>query len=520
MTTQSPATNAPDLLPCAFCNSVAQLSQNADENPLRALWWTIGCSDDNCPAYLGVSYERRGDAIKAWNTRATPATPAPPSDTNAAPSVSDAKPKAWVTPLRYGSQVTFYKPPKPADDDDEEWYCYPLFRHPEAERAERARAPASQPAKDAALVALRNLREGVAKQPANVDEPGWLDAIHEADRVLHDADRSQRVYTRDATDDPDMGGEPAAAPAQSAKPAPVTATAGGERWKLASFVMSLFADPDFANSDAEAFEAVKERAVEMGIAEEILQNRFGEDDESEVAYKLAGWVVDAGKDSAIAAEPEQQGGECDECGGVGRYHVTTCSRSLLVKTADAAQQDARGGRVSDARIDAAIADRARESQGDADEYFRVKLPPPRSPDGLSMRQGKVDMARDDGWNSALAEVERMNPPIKKTATAQPASAAGDAVAWLSPSGQIKTNADVRFDGTDTTGWKPLYLHPPAVAQPDSATGGGDLRTAILRIVANASEQVVLADSEDWKVGVRHVLHDLRLALRADWEGEE
>jgi hypothetical protein len=36
---------------------------------------------------------------------------------------------AWVTPLRYGSKVSFPKPPKPEgwDDDEEKWFCRPLF---------------------------------------------------------------------------------------------------------------------------------------------------------------------------------------------------------------------------------------------------------------------------------------------------------------------------------------------------------------------------------------------------------
>jgi hypothetical protein len=36
---------------------------------------------------------------------------------------------AWVTPLRYGSKVSFPKPPKPIgwDDDEGEWHCDPLF---------------------------------------------------------------------------------------------------------------------------------------------------------------------------------------------------------------------------------------------------------------------------------------------------------------------------------------------------------------------------------------------------------
>lgn len=49
----------------------------------------------------------------------------------AARPVADAgEAVAWVTPLRYGSRVTFYQPPKPDqwDDGEEQWYCYPLYR--------------------------------------------------------------------------------------------------------------------------------------------------------------------------------------------------------------------------------------------------------------------------------------------------------------------------------------------------------------------------------------------------------
>lgn len=43
----------------------------------------------------------------------------------------EAKPVAYVTPLLYGSQVTFYKPPKPdgfdEENDGKKWYCRPLI---------------------------------------------------------------------------------------------------------------------------------------------------------------------------------------------------------------------------------------------------------------------------------------------------------------------------------------------------------------------------------------------------------
>lgn len=61
--------------------------------------------------------------IEEWNRRAAPST-------ESASPAEGAKPAAWVTPLLYGEQVTFYKPPAPAPGEDDEWYCYPLFRHP------------------------------------------------------------------------------------------------------------------------------------------------------------------------------------------------------------------------------------------------------------------------------------------------------------------------------------------------------------------------------------------------------
>ncbi len=53
------------------------------------------------------------------------------------------KPIAWVTPLRWGSQVTFYKPP-PSTDDEVEWFCRPLWS------TEQAQAIAAQDMLDAA----------------------------------------------------------------------------------------------------------------------------------------------------------------------------------------------------------------------------------------------------------------------------------------------------------------------------------------------------------------------------------
>lgn len=46
----------------------------------------------------------------------------------------EQKAAAWVTPLHYGSRVTFYKPPTPDEwnDDIGEYYCMPLFTVPPA----------------------------------------------------------------------------------------------------------------------------------------------------------------------------------------------------------------------------------------------------------------------------------------------------------------------------------------------------------------------------------------------------
>lgn len=56
-----------------------------------------------------------------------------------APASGEVEPVAWVTPLAYGQQVTFYKPSMPAGFNDNEagvtWYCRPLVyadTHPPA----------------------------------------------------------------------------------------------------------------------------------------------------------------------------------------------------------------------------------------------------------------------------------------------------------------------------------------------------------------------------------------------------
>lgn len=35
---------------------------------------------------------------------------------------------AWVSPRAYGSQLTFVMPIKPSGIEDDDWYCYPLYR--------------------------------------------------------------------------------------------------------------------------------------------------------------------------------------------------------------------------------------------------------------------------------------------------------------------------------------------------------------------------------------------------------
>jgi hypothetical protein len=39
----------------------------------------------------------------------------------------------------------------------------------------------------------------------------------------------------------------------------------------------------------------------------------------------------------------------------------------------------------------------------------------------------------------------------------------DSMLWRSPDGRVKSEADIRFDGTDTTGW--VRVPPPAMKDP-------------------------------------------------------
>ena len=80
---------------------------------------------------------------------------------------------------------------------------------------------------------------------------------------------------------------------------PTEATKAGDLHKLARFVSAVFADSSFS-LDMDSHPETKELAIELGIAEEVLQNRFVEDDEADVAYTLAQWVRDL---AAPPAEP-------------------------------------------------------------------------------------------------------------------------------------------------------------------------------------------------------------------------
>lgn len=70
---------------------------------------------------------------------------------------------AWVTPLRYGSKLTFPKPPKPEgwDDDEEKWFCNPLFSAEQVRDAIRA-ALAAAPSQPAPIQATSEAWEFIA----------------------------------------------------------------------------------------------------------------------------------------------------------------------------------------------------------------------------------------------------------------------------------------------------------------------------------------------------------------------
>lgn len=99
---------------CSVCGEAART-----ETPVA---WPLG--------RLEIPYQKMAEAYKEVNYRSI-------RDDNQAPASGEAV--AWVTPLTYGQQVTFYKPPMPEGFDDNEagvtWYCRPLFyadTHPPA----------------------------------------------------------------------------------------------------------------------------------------------------------------------------------------------------------------------------------------------------------------------------------------------------------------------------------------------------------------------------------------------------
>ena len=94
-------------------------------------------------------------------------------------AVSEAtlEPVAWVTPSRYGSQVTLYEPKKPMPwtDDEIEWYCRPLYAEP----------PRSEPLTDDEIIAI-GYKAGFAIDCIKNDETeeieeGFLDEFGDVD---------------------------------------------------------------------------------------------------------------------------------------------------------------------------------------------------------------------------------------------------------------------------------------------------------------------------------------------------
>lgn len=71
---------------CPFCGGQAVSEQDVD-NKLTPLWWLVGCAKPECPGVAFAAYERHGDAIKAWNTRAQPT----PNDTDRPKEPLDAR---------------------------------------------------------------------------------------------------------------------------------------------------------------------------------------------------------------------------------------------------------------------------------------------------------------------------------------------------------------------------------------------------------------------------------------------
>ncbi len=99
-----------NLKPCPFCGRDNPQCYHDTNSDYRCHWsFSVECE---CGA-SGASSKSEEQAIINWNSR-----------------LPKLKIDAWVTPLRWGSRVTFYKPPKPEnwDNDEEEWFCYPLYK--------------------------------------------------------------------------------------------------------------------------------------------------------------------------------------------------------------------------------------------------------------------------------------------------------------------------------------------------------------------------------------------------------
>lgn len=58
------------LLPCPFCGGSATMEQTEGNR------WSVGCDNSDEPSCMGyqslTTFDRRSNAVKAWNTRAVP----------------------------------------------------------------------------------------------------------------------------------------------------------------------------------------------------------------------------------------------------------------------------------------------------------------------------------------------------------------------------------------------------------------------------------------------------------------
>ena len=67
----SDRSSLPAIKPCPFCGHAASVEETADDGYVR---FTVGCDNPNvedCMGYQSLStYDRRSEAIEAWNRRA------------------------------------------------------------------------------------------------------------------------------------------------------------------------------------------------------------------------------------------------------------------------------------------------------------------------------------------------------------------------------------------------------------------------------------------------------------------